>query len=295
MSILSQLSCPSSPDLPIMFCSCCPPCHVKVDLSRLICQVDLSTLTCPRCPVLDVHSWLSCHGCPSAFVLCWLSCPSCPCPVIAILSWLSCHSCPVLADLFQQSCPVFSNRLVVSSQPWRSCHRWPVATVLPSWPVPSVLSELLSPSFLICDVLSIQSCFDCPVHLSGPSCLTLDASLSCLFCHVLGVGFSLSVQPNLFRLTLFFRPPCPGWHVPAVFSWLSCPSCSMLAVLPQLSCPGCLVSALSLLTCSGHPLISVFSRLTWSGSLLANLSRLIWPGCPVQVILSPVMTWLSCP
>ncbi len=47
-------------------------------LSKLICQADVTRLTCPNCPVL-------CHVCLVMIALSWLSCFSCP--VIAVLSY----------------------------------------------------------------------------------------------------------------------------------------------------------------------------------------------------------------
>jgi hypothetical protein len=127
-----------------------------------------------------------------------------------------------------------------------------------------------------------RSCFDCPVHLSGPSCPTLDASLSCPFCHVLGVGFSLSVQPNLFRLTLFFQ---------ATLSRLTCSSCLFLTVLPKLSYAGCPATIVLSRLSSPSP---VLADMFWPSSNLclfqADMIRLL-SGQPVQIDL----TWLSCP
>jgi hypothetical protein len=69
----------------------CPLCSVLVDLSRLICQTDLSRLTSPGSPVpfftAVVMSQMSCPDCSVLAAQPRLSRPSCPMP--AALSLLS--------------------------------------------------------------------------------------------------------------------------------------------------------------------------------------------------------------
>jgi hypothetical protein len=152
-----------------------------VDLSRLICQVNLSRLTYPRCPVLDVLSWLSLSWLSIMVVMPRLSGTDCSVPAVLALSYCSCPFLDVLPQLSCPSCPVLPFLTVLFYiLPWLSCHRCPVPTVLSSWPVAPVLyrlpfSELLSPSFPFHDVLFMLSCSECPVHLCCPRCLVLDA------------------------------------------------------------------------------------------------------------------------
>ncbi len=111
----------------VLFQMSCPSRHVLTTLFRLICQADLSRLTCLDCPVLDVLSLLFCRGCPATVVLPRLSCLSCP--------FLSCKGHPVVS--FQPQ-PYFPDCPLKLSRP--AC---PISgTLVISSPVPTVLSLL---------------------------------------------------------------------------------------------------------------------------------------------------------
>jgi hypothetical protein len=144
-------------------------------------------MTCPDCPFMA-----SCHICP---VLAVLSHP--PCPVPAVLPWLSYLGClvpAVLCCLISPSCCIFPNgspAAIVLSQ-----LSYPAGLAHLSW---LHVSALLFPSFSVPAVLSMLSCFDCPVYLFRP-------------------GFLSWV---------------PSSHVLAVMFWASCPFC-----LSSLTCPG---------------------------------------------------------
>ncbi len=98
--VLSQQSCPTCHVLAILSSRSCPGWPVQVYLSGRLLQTDLSRLSCHRCPVLAVLSWLSWHGCLVLVVLSQMSCPVFSIrPVVSVLSWLSCHSCPALTFL----------------------------------------------------------------------------------------------------------------------------------------------------------------------------------------------------
>jgi hypothetical protein len=71
--VLSFLSCSGHPVL-------------LVDLSRLICQVNLSRLTYPGCPVLDVLSLLSLSWLSIMVVMPRLSGADCSVPDVLVLS-----------------------------------------------------------------------------------------------------------------------------------------------------------------------------------------------------------------
>jgi hypothetical protein len=158
----------------------------RLNCPELICQqflqTDLSWLTFPGFSVLGVLSLLPrwfCigHPVPSVLILSHLS-SSCPsCPLLAVLPRLACLGYPApaaMSGLFICS--------VVSFLPCLSCHNCHVPTILSSWPVPPVLSQLLAsallpppPSFPVLAVISMLSCPDCPVHLFCQSCPVLDA------------------------------------------------------------------------------------------------------------------------
>jgi hypothetical protein len=168
------------------------PFYVPTTLSRIICQIDLSKLSCLKSPVCT--SRMYCYGCPATIVLSWLSCPSCPvltCPSTlaktAVLSLLSCSDCLVI-----QYCP---GCLVFAVLSLLSCSGhcvsvltrlvWPVARLTrPSYPVPNILPRLSCPGCAPV-VLSLLTCPGCPVPvnlswMSYLSCSVLNVCLAIL-------------------------------------------------------------------------------------------------------------------
>ncbi len=158
---------------------------VQAYLSGQRLQTDMPWLSCPRCTLLTVPSWLSCHVCP-----CRSSLPCCPCPVLAALSWLFYHSCLVLVVMFQLSCPVLSFLTILL---YLSCHGCPATVVLPqlsspadlsTWPVLAAFLSALVPefSYLRCTVHAIMFWLSCASVLSQlfwHGCLAVMSLLSC--------------------------------------------------------------------------------------------------------------------
>jgi hypothetical protein len=100
-------------------------------------------------PVPDVLSQLACQGCHATVPPSWLSFPS----------------CPVLALIFWHSCLLFPSCLYCPNCPFRlSCPVPPVrpSTLVPSSPVPAVLSlaAISWPSYR--NVISVLSTLICP-------------------------------------------------------------------------------------------------------------------------------------
>jgi hypothetical protein len=278
-------------------------------LSQLSCHV-LAILSSWSCPGLSVR--LTSLDWPALAVSCLRSRPGCPvmavcriCPVLVALSQLSlscpsCHFLAVCPAMVVLSCLSFITVLL-----YLSCHACPATVVLSQLPTPAGLSHLSCPRYL--------SQHSCPlVFLSPRHVLTvfpvLDAKLSCLCCHVLGILFSLSVQSDLSRLTfLANRPGLTCSSCPVLTIMLSCAGVSATVVVSRLSCPSqpchavmfwpssflCLVHAdmirrifpanLSRLTCLSCPIQAILSQPSCPGCPVC--------GCPVKVVLSQ----LSCP
>jgi hypothetical protein len=142
----------------------------------------LSRLYCPGCCVLAVLSRLYCPGCSVLAVLPQLSCPSTLFPALAtVLSLLSCPYRPVQSVLSgrpvytdssrffsvpsQFSCPCCRVPAILSPL---SCPNCPISaqfgssTLVPSFPVPAVLSLPSRPDHHVHSVLSKLTCLGRP-------------------------------------------------------------------------------------------------------------------------------------
>ncbi len=187
--------------------------------------------------------------------------------------FLSCLNDPALGVLFRLSCHSCHFSVVLSYCPAFCCH---VLAVLSSVSYPGCAIPTL---FSGCPQLT---CFHCP----GRPSLSVLSRLTC--------------QDDLSRLT------SPGCHV-SLSHPMSCSRCPVSTVLSwlssssQLSFPSChVLAALSSLSCLVHP--DNLLRLSRLGfPVLAVLSRLSHPGCPVLIALflfvffPAALSYVSCP
>ncbi len=218
-SILTRLSCSRGPVLAVLLfqlpcpghighCSpdtmSCPGSPVISVITRLTClaacRANLSRLSCPDCPVLDVLSQLACPSGPVPDVLFQLALWS----IQVTLSYLD-----VLSKISSLKCRGCSIPVVLSSLSCPCCH------ILAVLPLLAILTVLSRPSFWL-------SCPSFSVWLSCPGCL-VPAVLSRLSCPG---GLVPAVLSKLFCPAALSQPSHPGCSVPAALSQQSCSCCS---------------------------------------------------------------------
>jgi hypothetical protein len=265
-------------------------------LSRVTCQVDLFSLSCPvlfklsctSCLVLSVMSGLLSRDCPVRAILSQLPCPAIlstalltPSPVVSVMSWsvpfcsvqahLSMLTCQ--ADLSRLTCPCCPVQVVLSQMSYSNCPTMviPSCFVLPSCPALAVQPLLSCSGHPVLCFLSWPHSRDYLLWMSSPGCPSFPVLHSCTSCPVHAVMFwppchlfpSCLSHPDYFSgspVQIFLS--CPSvWSLPPPLSLLSCLFCHVVAVPSYLLSPGC-------------PFLGVLYQLSCSMPVLASQSHL---------------------
>jgi hypothetical protein len=188
LAVLSQHSCPRVSSLSCLAVMSWPSysLYPVQDDIRLTCQVDLSGLTCPGCPIPDVLSQMSNPDCSVTVVLFLVVLLMLLC--LTVPSSLSCYGSTIPA-VFSDCSARLSCPAVLSQPSCPSCLASPVQTDLPGRPFQTHLFRLSCPSCHTPDVMSYlvvihqMSCPECtlicPASWAVCSVRTTLSKLSC--------------------------------------------------------------------------------------------------------------------